>query len=85
MKKTYLLILVSAGLLQACTEKENNPISPATGKPGQVTEVAVVNEPGGAVISYRIPNQAEVISVKAVYTLSNGKSTSPWLRCTKTN
>ncbi len=73
MKKLIILILVLAGTMQACTEKENTPISSATGKPGQVTEVSVENLPGGATISYRIPNQAEVLSVKAVYTISTGK------------
>lgn len=73
MKKLIILILVLAGTLQACTEKDNTPISSATGKPGQVTEVSVQNLPGGAVITYRIPNQAEVLSVKAVYTISTGK------------
>lgn len=73
MKRFFLLILVLAGTIQACTEKENVPISKETGKPGQVSEVSVVNTPGGAVITYRIPNQAEVLSVKAVYTISTGK------------
>lgn len=73
MKKLFLLIIVFAGAIQACTKKVNEPISPSTGKPGEVTEVTVKNMPGGATITYRIPNQAEVISVKAVYTLSTGK------------
>lgn len=73
MKKLFLLVIVFTGTMQACTKKTNEPISPATGKPGQVTEVAVTNLPGGATITYRIPKQAEVISVKAVYTLSTGK------------
>lgn len=69
----FLLIIVFAGVMQACTKKVNEPISPSTGKPGEITEVSVKNMPGGATITYRIPNQAEVISVKAVYTLSTGK------------
>ncbi|MBO9151502.1 DUF5000 domain-containing lipoprotein [Chitinophaga sp. GCM10012297] len=73
MKKFFLVIIVFAGALHACTKKVNEPISPKTGKPGEVTEVSVANLNGGATITYRIPNQAEVISVKAVYTLSNGK------------
>ncbi|MGN7723118.1 DUF5000 domain-containing lipoprotein [Chitinophaga sp. 22620] len=73
MKKLFLLVIVFTGAMQACTKKTNEPISPATGKPDQVTEVAVTNLPGGATITYRIPKQAEVISVKAVYTLSTGK------------
>ncbi|WP_341837165.1 DUF5000 domain-containing lipoprotein [Chitinophaga pollutisoli] len=73
MKKIFLQIIVLAGILQACTEKENTPISKATGKPEQVTDVTVVNEPGGATITYRIPKQPDVISVKAVYKITTGK------------
>ncbi|WP_341838818.1 DUF4959 domain-containing protein [Chitinophaga caseinilytica] len=73
MKKLILLNIVFFGALQACTKKENKPISPSSGKPGIVSEVAVTNLPGGAKITYRIPNEAEVLSVKAVYTLTNGK------------
>jgi hypothetical protein len=73
MKKSFLLVVVSAGLLQACTKKVNEPITPSSGKPGQVTAVTVENVPGGANISYRIPGQKDVISVKAVYTLSTGR------------
>jgi len=73
MKKLFILTLVTAAAMQACTKKVNEPISPATGKPAQVSEVSVENLPGGALIRYRIPNQAEVISVKAVYTISTGK------------
>ncbi|RPE14287.1 DUF4959 domain-containing protein [Chitinophaga lutea] len=73
MKKMFLLIVVFAGLQQACTEKTNEPISPSSGKPGLVTEVSVQNVPGGAIVTYRIPNQADVISVKAVYKITTGK------------
>lgn len=73
MKKLILIFIVFAGAMPACTKKENKPISPATGKPAQVTDVSVKNMPGGAAITYSIPKQAEVISVKAVYTLTSGK------------
>jgi hypothetical protein len=60
--------------LFSCVEKELIPISESTGKPGVVTEISSVRTPGGAIISYRIPNDANVLSVKAVYTISNGKT-----------
>lgn len=56
-----------------CTKKVNEPISKSLGKPMQVTEVKVENRAGGALISYRIPNQEDIISVKATYTLESGK------------
>jgi hypothetical protein len=39
-----------------------------------VTEISSVRTPGGAIISYRIPSDANVLSVKAVYTLTNGNT-----------
>ncbi len=60
-------------LIWSCTKKVNEPISKSLGKPMQVTEVNVQNLAGGALISYRIPNQQDVISVKATYTLETGK------------
>ncbi len=67
--------LVMFGLLWlwGCTKKVNEPISKSLGKPMQVTEVKVENMAGGALISYRIPNQEDIISVKATYTLETGK------------
>jgi hypothetical protein len=60
--------------LFSCVEKELAPISGGTGKPDVVTEISSVRTPGGAIISYRIPNDPNVLSVKAVYTISNGKT-----------
>jgi hypothetical protein len=73
MKKKYLICLIGmAVLLFSCTEKELTPISESTGKPGVVTDISSVRTPGGAIISYRIPNDPNVLAVKAVYTLTNG-------------
>ncbi len=60
-------------MVLGCTKKVNEPISKSLGKPMQVTEVKVENLAGGALISYRIPNQQDIISVKATYTLETGK------------
>jgi hypothetical protein len=60
--------------LFSCVEKELAPISGGTGKPDVVTEISSVRTPGGAIISYRIPSDANVLSVKAVYILSNGQT-----------
>lgn len=71
--KNLLLFIISAGVFCSCTEKENEPISGSKGKPEPVTDVSVLNEPGGATITYRVPKQEDIISVKAVYTLTSGK------------
>jgi hypothetical protein len=49
------------------------PISESKGKPGGVTEITTEQIPGGAIVNFRIPNAEDILSVKAVYTLTNGK------------
>ncbi|NCC91181.1 MAG: DUF4959 domain-containing protein, partial [Spirochaetia bacterium] len=69
----FLLITLLLLLLQSCDEKQLEPITESMGKPQKVTDVQVEVVPGGAVISYRIPNVEDILGVKGVYTLSNGQ------------
>src|SRR5690606_3452313 len=48
------------------------PISGSVGKPDKVTDVAVKSVPGGAVINYKVPNDNNILGVKAVHQ-RNGK------------
>lgn len=74
MKKIYYIITLAAGLwLSACTEKQIAPISAATGTPDAVTDVQTEPIAGGVIVKYRIPNVEDILGVKAVYQLSNGK------------
>lgn len=73
--KYYFSILTSVLLLCSCSEKTLEPITGSLGKPGVVTDVNVEPIAGGAVVSYRIPNSEDILAVKAVYTLTNGKET----------
>jgi hypothetical protein len=68
-------MLVLALLACSCSEKKLEPISGSKGKPGVVTEISVESIAGGAIVSYRIPNSEDILAVKAVYTLTNGKET----------
>lgn len=72
MKRIYLFLLL-ASILFSCTEKTLDPTSSSLGKPGAVTDVAIESAPGGAIVTYRIPNSEDILGVKAVYTLSHGK------------
>ncbi|MDR2774052.1 MAG: DUF4959 domain-containing protein, partial [Tannerella sp.] len=73
MKTIYFhLIGLALMLYCSCSEKSLEPISSSLGKPGKVTVDSVINTPGGAIVYYRIPNVEDILSVKAVYTLSNG-------------
>ena len=69
----FLLITLLLLLLQSCDEKQLEPITESMGKPQKVTDVQVEVVPGGAVISYRIPNVEDILGVKGIYTLSNGQ------------
>lgn len=73
MKTRYLKWIVFAFIICSCSEKQLEPISDSLGKPGIVTEVTVEAIPGGAVISYRIPESEDILAVKGVYTLADGK------------
>lgn len=73
MKTQYLSIIALSFLIGACSEKQLEPISSSLGKPGVVTEVAVEPTAGGAIVSYRIPNSEDILAVKGLYTLTNGK------------
>lgn len=74
MKKIYIIMLVAGLWLSACTEKQIAPISAATGIPDAVTNVQAEPIAGGVIVKYRIPNMEDILGVKAVYQLSNGKT-----------
>lgn len=71
MNTKYLIFILL--FFFSCTEKEQLPISKSLGKPGIVTDVVVEPSAGGAVISYKIPNSEDLLAVKCVYTVTNGK------------
>ncbi|MDR0712791.1 MAG: DUF4959 domain-containing protein [Bacteroidales bacterium] len=73
MKTKTACFVCLAFLLCSCQEKQLEPINLSKGKPAQVRDVLPERIPGGAVISFVIPQDADVLSVKAVYTLTNGK------------
>lgn len=74
MKKILYLFAI-AGLLAfvtGCEEDTKEPLFKDSEAPGPVTNPQVVNLPGAAVISYTLPNDEDLLYVKAEYTLSNG-------------
>lgn len=64
--KIILLFFLSASLW-SCKEEMATPIYGGSGAPKPITNVAVENVPGGAVISYTLPNDDNLLYVKAVY------------------
>lgn len=73
MNAKYLISLLTLLFLSSCSEKELLPISGSLGKPGVVTNVVVEPSAGGVSISYKIPNSEDLLAVKCVYALSEGK------------
>ena len=70
-KHFYIAILFLVAI--SCSEKNLEPINEKTGKPDKVTNVNVTPISGGAYISYETPSQNDILGVKAIYTLKNGK------------
>jgi hypothetical protein len=64
--KTGFMILSLMVMWQCSEVKEWNDPTDAI-PPGQVSEVKVENLNGGAMITYRLPNDADLLGVKAVY------------------
>ena len=52
--------------------KKAEPITGSLGKPAPVTDIQVENIPGGAIISYKIPNVEDILGVKGVYQITTG-------------
>lgn len=73
MKVIHLLLTVLVVLLFACEEKQLEPINVSKEKPGPVGNTVVMWAPGGAIISFSLPADDDILGVKAVYTLTNGK------------
>ena len=73
MNTKYLTFILTLLFLSSCSEKEQLPISASLGKPGVVTNVVVEPSAGGSSISYKIPDSEDLLAVKCVYTLFDGK------------
>ncbi|MDR1221497.1 MAG: DUF4959 domain-containing protein [Tannerella sp.] len=74
MKNIFYIPMFLFLMLTACSEKELTPISKGLGKPGVVTNIEQEAIPGGVVLTYLIPKTEDILAVKGVYTLSNGRS-----------
>lgn len=70
MKRVYYFLALTVLMTCACEEKKLEPISGSLGKPGKVEILEQEAIAGGVVVTYRIPNTEDILSVKAEYTLS---------------
>ncbi|WP_233545598.1 DUF5000 domain-containing lipoprotein [Parabacteroides sp. AM08-6] len=69
----YLSLVLLSLFICSCSEKKLEPITDSLGKPGVVTDIEVTPVPGGAVVSYRIPNSEDILAVEGRYILADGK------------
>lgn len=77
--KQYLklsLVAISLWLLAGSCSKvnTNSPLTPSLGAPGIVTNVTVKNDSAKAILTYTLPNAADIAYIKAVYDLTSGKT-----------
>ncbi|SHJ16497.1 protein of unknown function [Tangfeifania diversioriginum] len=75
MKKLSIIniLIASALLFNACEEIEKEPLTSDSQAPQPILSPVVENEPGGATITYNLPDETDLLYVKAEYTLSDGE------------
>jgi hypothetical protein len=71
MKKLYFIpIIMLAVLMWKCAEPTDWHDATDNVPPGSVNNVKVENLPGGAIITYTLPSDNDVMGAKVVYSLS---------------
>lgn len=71
--KYLIIFLIIVGAFNRCEEEQRGQIPLDSTPPQQITSISVENVPGGAIISYIIPEDDDLLYVKAIYTLNNGQ------------
>jgi hypothetical protein len=67
VSKIMLGCMLAIFSLYACSETELQPIEKNTKAPGKVTVTDILNTPGGAVITYTLPSDPDLLYVMARY------------------
>ena len=81
--KIYIAILFGILMTLGCTELENSPLASDDSPPGQVTNIEVQTIPGGAYITYQLPDDPDLLYVKGTYEIREGEIAEQ-LHCTMT-
>lgn len=73
--KLLLLLSTTASLLLAACQKDlHTPVNTSGEKPDVIKNVSITNLPGAAKISYSLPQNPDILYVKAVYTIKGGEA-----------
>ncbi|MFV9552447.1 DUF4959 domain-containing protein [Algibacter sp. PT7-4] len=70
----YCLAIVCLAMQMSCSDDQNehSPLSNDNSVPGQVTNITVTNLSGKSEINYALPDDDNLLYVKAIYKLDNG-------------
>src|SRR5690554_5479868 len=72
--KLYKYLMLKLGLaFFSCEEETRGPLTKDGTPPSPVSEITVTNLPGGAKITYKVPDDEDALMVEAKYRLDNGK------------
>lgn len=71
MKKILCLLIILAALVYSCTEVKDWADPKDSVPPGMVTNVVAESLPGGARITYNLPNDNDLLGVKVKYAFSD--------------
>jgi hypothetical protein len=72
MKKKIYIVWLFALCMTGCTEEKRPEIVINTEPPKPVTDVQVTNLPGGAMLKYQLPDDEDLLYVKAAYSYKDG-------------
>ncbi|MDR1981172.1 MAG: DUF4959 domain-containing protein [Tannerellaceae bacterium] len=72
MKKKIYIVWLIALCMTGCTEEKRPEIVINTEPPKPVTDVQVTNIPGGAILKYQLPDDEDLLYVKAAYSYKDG-------------
>jgi hypothetical protein len=72
MKKSIYIVWLFALCMTGCMEEKRLEIVINTEPPKPVTDVQVVNIPGGAILKYQLPDDEDLLYVKAAYSYKEG-------------
>lgn len=68
----YILLLIGILFFYSCNDIEREPIATDNIAPEQISNVVVKPTPGGAEISYDLPQDIDLLYIEAQYLLPNG-------------
>lgn len=72
MKNIRLIIIISLAMLYGCTEPQVGQYPVDDTPPQEVTVTKIENLAGKVVVSYKLPNESDLLYVKAVYVDAKG-------------